>query len=71
MSINPARTAASALSSGIWTTGWIYFTAPVLGMLLAAELYRSVSNSSPRACPKLLQPARRTLVRIHSGGATD
>jgi aquaporin Z len=53
MSINPARTSASALPSGIWTSGWIYFTAPVLGMLLAAQLYRSVSNSSSGACPKL------------------
>jgi len=53
MSINPARTAASALPSGIWTSGWIYFTAPVLGMLLAAQLYHGFSGSSPRACPKL------------------
>jgi len=53
MSINPARTAASAFPSGIWTAGWIYFTAPVLGMLLAAQVYRGVSDSSPRACPKL------------------
>jgi aquaporin Z len=52
MSINPARTFASALPSGIWTAGWIYFTAPVLGMLLAAQVYRGVSDSSPRACPK-------------------
>jgi aquaporin Z len=53
MSINPARTLASALPSGIWTSGWIYFTAPVLGMLFAAQVYCGVSDSSPRACPKL------------------
>ena len=53
MSINPARTFASALPSGIWTSGWIYFTAPVLGMLFAAQIYRGVRNSFPRACPKL------------------
>jgi aquaporin Z len=53
MSINPARTAASAVPSGIWTSGWIYFTAPVLGMLLAAQVYRVASDSPPRACPKL------------------
>src|SRR3954469_1304784 len=35
MSLNPARSVASALPSGIW----IYLTAPVLGMLLAAELH--------------------------------
>src|SRR5258706_1721342 len=53
MSINPARTVASGLPNGVWTNGWIYFAAPVLGMLLAAQVYRGVSNSSPRACPKL------------------
>jgi len=52
MSINPARTAASALPSGIWTSGWIYFTAPVLGMLLAAQLYQSFSATPLQACPK-------------------
>jgi aquaporin Z len=59
MSINPARTAASAFPSGIWTAGWIYFTAPVLGMLLAAQFYLSVSNSPPRACPKLHHSTRQ------------
>ena len=39
MSMNPARTFASALPAQIWTALWIYFTAPPLGMLLAAELY--------------------------------
>jgi aquaporin Z len=53
MSINPARTAASALPGGIWTAAWVYFTAPVLGMLLAAQVYRGISNSSPLTCPKL------------------
>jgi aquaporin Z len=40
MSINPARTLASALPSGIWTAAWIYFVAPIGGMLLAVEIYR-------------------------------
>ena len=39
MSMNPARTFAAALPAQIWTALWIYFTAPPLGMLLAAELY--------------------------------
>ena len=53
MSLNPARTAASALPSGIWTGGWIYFTAPVLGMLLAAHCYLGFRGGSRLACPKL------------------
>jgi aquaporin Z len=39
MSMNPARTFGSAFSAHIWTFLWIYFVAPPLGMLLAAEIY--------------------------------
>ncbi len=39
MSMNPARTFASAVPSQHWTAFWIYLTAPLLGMLAAAELY--------------------------------
>ena len=39
MSMNPARTFASALPAQLWTALWVYFTAPPLGMLAAAELY--------------------------------
>jgi aquaporin Z len=39
MSLNPARTFGSALLAGDFVGLWIYFTAPPLGMLLAAELY--------------------------------
>jgi len=53
MSINPARTVASAVPSGIWTSGWVYFAAPILGMLLAAQVYCVVSHPSHLACPKL------------------
>ncbi len=53
MSMNPARTFASALPSGVWIGGWIYFTAPVLGMFLAAQIFIQVNHSAPSACPKL------------------
>lgn len=39
MSMNPARTLASAIPAENWTAIWIYFTAPLLGMLMAAEVY--------------------------------
>ncbi|MGE4182787.1 MAG: MIP/aquaporin family protein [Limisphaerales bacterium] len=54
MSMNPARTFASALPSGIWTGGWIYFTAPVLGMLAAGFVFSTIRKSRPLACPKLI-----------------
>jgi aquaporin Z len=39
MSLNPARTLGSALWAGQFTALWVYFSAPVLGMLLAAEVF--------------------------------
>ncbi|HET8797582.1 MAG TPA: aquaporin, partial [Thermoanaerobaculia bacterium] len=40
MSMNPARSFASALLGGTWNSLWIYFVAPPAGMLAAAALYR-------------------------------
>jgi aquaporin Z len=44
MSMNPARTFGPALLGQIWNALWVYFTAPPLGMLLAAEVYLRVSR---------------------------
>jgi aquaporin Z len=52
MSLNPARTLASALSAGVWTGWWIYLAAPPLGMLLAAESYLRLVRPAI-ACAKL------------------
>ncbi len=58
MSLNPARSFASALLAQLWTGFWIYLTAPLLGMLLAAEVHpalvdggRAVRQASPRQRP--------------------
>jgi len=40
MSMNPARTFASAYPANLWTAWWLYFIAPILGMNLAGYLYR-------------------------------
>lgn len=53
MSMNPARTLGSALPAQVWTAWWIYFTAPLLGMLAAAQVYLITKGSPPRACAKL------------------
>jgi aquaporin Z len=53
MSMNPARTFASALVGNIWTGGWIYFTAPLLGMLAAVEVYRVTHGLARIGCAKL------------------
>jgi aquaporin Z len=51
MSLNPARSVASAVPSGIWHGIWIYLTAPLAGMLLAAELH--LRRGRPTPCAKL------------------
>ena len=51
-SINPARTTGSAIFAGVWTAGWIYFVAPLLGMLIAAEVYVRF-NGARVLCAKL------------------
>ncbi len=53
MSMNPARTLGSAFGAHLWTSLWIYFTAPPLGMFLAAEVYQRVKGGDAVACAKL------------------
>lgn len=53
MSMNPARTFASAFPAHIWTALWLYFIAPPLGMLLAAELYARQQGIHKVFCAKL------------------
>jgi aquaporin Z len=48
MSMNPARTLASALPGRIWTGLWVYFTAPCLGMWLAARIFSAHTPWSRR-----------------------
>ncbi|HET9275115.1 MAG TPA: aquaporin [Gemmatimonadales bacterium] len=53
MSMNPARTLASALPAMRWTALWVYFTAPLAGMLLAVELTRLLGERAERVCGKM------------------
>ncbi len=53
MSLNPARTVASALPAGLWTSLWVYLTAPLAGMLLAAEIYLRSRPAARVYCAKL------------------
>jgi len=50
-SMNPARTFGSAFSAGAWMSLWIYFVAPLLGMLLAAEVFTR-NKTRTTACAK-------------------
>lgn len=53
MSMNPARTFASAAVAGHWDGWWIYFTAPPAAMLAAAEVYERSRGMHRVLCAKL------------------
>ena len=54
MSMNPARTVASALAARDWMAVWIYFAAPMTGMLLAAEVFVRMRGRASAPCGKLM-----------------
>jgi aquaporin Z len=57
MSMNPARSFASAAPAGLWDGLWIYFVAPLLGMVGAAALRRAWSTIGALPCAKLVHSA--------------
>lgn len=52
-SINPARTTGSAVFANVWTAVWLYFVAPLLGMMTSAEIYLRVYGKEKVLCAKL------------------
>lgn len=56
MSMNPARSFASAAPGMQWRHLWIYVTAPLLGMLSAAQLFLALGGVRRALCAKLLHP---------------
>jgi hypothetical protein len=53
MSMNPARTFGPAAYGGYWHTLWIYFIAPTVGMLAAAETFLRIRRGVAPYCAKL------------------
>jgi len=53
MSMNPARTFASAVPAHHWAYLWIYFLGPVIGMAFAAEIYLRTQSVTSVLCAKL------------------
>jgi aquaporin Z len=54
MSMNPARSFASAFPAGHWNNLWIYFVAPVLAMQAAVALHVKLRGDGSVKCAKLL-----------------
>jgi aquaporin Z len=63
MSLNPARSFASAFSAGDLHALWIYLVAPTAGMVAAAELHGRLAART--GCAKLLHPDNQRC--IHCG----
>jgi len=53
MSMNPARSLGPDVVGDMWRGLWIYFVAPPLGMLVAAELFVSLRGRLAVHCAKL------------------
>lgn len=72
MSMNPARTLASAWPAQVWSSVWMYFVAPPLGMLAAAEVYVRASAAGAVRCAKLHHHnARRCIFRCGMAAVRD
>lgn len=52
MSMNPARTFGSAFGASVWMSLWIYFVAPPIGMLIAAEVFTRGKSQRSALCAK-------------------
>lgn len=53
MSMNPARTVASAWPAGVWTSSWLYFVAPVIGMVSAGASFRRLYRLRHGECQSM------------------
>ena len=63
MSINPARSLASAIPANQWASFWLYIFAPILGMQLAGVLFAVLAPFVP--CAKLCHSTAQRC--IHCG----
>ena len=69
MSLNPARTLGSAVFARNWTALWVYFVAPPLGMLVAAELYIRRRGREAVRCAKLHHQNDKRCIHCGFAGA--
>ena len=51
-SFNPARSLGPALAGGAWTAHWLYWVAPVAGMVAAMHLYELLRPATVPAVPR-------------------
>jgi aquaporin Z len=66
MSMNPARSFGPALLAGSFDSLWIYFTAPLAGMLVAAEVFVRGFGLARVRCAKLHHDAGPCIFRCRT-----
>jgi aquaporin Z len=67
MSANPARTFGPAFCGSYWNAIWIYFIAPPMGMLGAAEVFLRARQGRGPYCAKLDHQNDKRCIFCHSG----
>ena len=65
MSMNPARSFGSAFDAAYWHAIWIYFMAPTLGMLAAAEVFLRSRGGVVPYCAKLHHANKKRCIFRH------
>jgi aquaporin Z len=74
MSMNPARSFGSAFHADYWRALWIYFTAPTLGTLAAAQVFLRARRGVGPYCAKLHHANNKRCIFHHgyrTGAAQD
>jgi hypothetical protein len=51
-SFNPARSLGPALAGGRWTAHWLYWVAPISGMVVAMHVYERLRPANAPAVPR-------------------
>jgi len=62
MSMNPARTLGSAIPGNVFTALWIYFLAPPVAMLLAAQVRLLLTRRKSGHCAKFIHAANKRCI---------
>ena len=71
MSMNPARSFGPALHANYWHVLWLYFIAPTLGMLLAAEMFLRIRGGVLPFCAKLHHANNKRCIFRHGTPPAD